>query len=78
MPAKCPMRVANILFAKCLMVLSSSDRDRTEDAIQIVGIWLLLYPLADSVEHVPMDFKALIPQSWMMECTKDIIHHLIN
>jgi hypothetical protein len=43
-----------------------------------MGIGLFLYPLANSVEHVPMDFKALITQSGMMEYTKDVIHHLIN
>jgi hypothetical protein len=76
--AKCSVRVSNILFAERLMVPSSSDRGRTENAVKIMGIGLFLYPLANSVEHVPMDFKALITQSWVMEYTKDVIHHLIN
>jgi hypothetical protein len=25
-----------------------------------------------------VDFDALVPQSWVMKCTKNVIHHLIH
>jgi hypothetical protein len=72
------MIVANIFFSECLVVLSSSDGSRTENAIQIMGVWLLLDPFSNSIEHISMDFDTLVPQGWVVEYSKDIIHHLIN
>jgi hypothetical protein len=43
-----------------------------------VAIWSLVHPSPDSVEHVAMDLDALIPQSWVMENTNNIVHHLLN
>jgi hypothetical protein len=78
MPAKGPVRVPSISFAKRLMIPSSSDGSRVKNIVQVVSIRLLLNPLSNGVEHVPMDLEALISQSWVVEYTEDVIHHFIN
>jgi hypothetical protein len=61
------VRVSNVLFAEGRVIPSRSDRSRAENIVEIM-----------SIEHVPVDFDALVPQSWVMKCTKNVIHHLIH
>jgi len=70
MPAQCAMRVvvSTGFLAADFMVLSSFDRGRSEDTIEIMGIGLLFYPLAYSVEHVSLDFDALVAECGVVEC----------
>lgn len=72
------MRVSDVPFSACLVVVSSSNRSRTENAIQVMCIGLLLNPFPDGIEHISMDLEALISQSWVMENAKNIVHYLIN
>jgi len=72
------VRVSNVLFAEGRVIPSRSDRSRAENIVEIMSIRLLLNPFSNSIEHVPVDFDALVPQSWVMKCTKNVIHHLIH
>jgi hypothetical protein len=60
MTTKRSVRVTNISFARCLVIVSCLNRRRAEDTVQIVSVRLLLNPFPDCVEHVPMEFKALV------------------
>ena len=72
------VRVSNVFLAEGLVIPSCSDRSRAENIVEIMSIRLLLNPFSNSIEHVPVDFDALVPQSWVMKCTKNVIHHLIH
>jgi hypothetical protein len=66
------------LFADCLVIVASSNRSRAENTVQVVSVGLLLNPFSYGIEHVPVDFKTLISQSWVVKNAKDITHHLID
>jgi len=73
------MRVAtNISFALDLVVSPSFNGRGAQDTVQVMCVWLLFDPLADGVEHVPVNLDALISQCWVVERTHDIIHHLVD
>ncbi len=72
------MRVSNVFFTEGLVITSCSNRSRAENIVEIMSIWLLFNPFPNSIEHVPVNFDALVPQSWVMKCTKNVIHHFIH
>ena len=80
MAAQCAMRVVvcTALFAADFVILSSLNKSRAEDAVEIVGVGLLLYPLAYGVEHVPVDFDALVAECGVVECAEDVLHYFFD
>ena len=72
------MGMIKILLATSLMVVASFDGLRAKDAVQTLTFWILIDPVAHSVEHVTMYFNLFFPQSWVMESTEDVRHDFID
>ena len=60
------------------VVVASFDRCRAKNAVEISTVWLFVHPLSYGVEHVAMNLKVLVAQSWVMENAEDVIHYFIH
>jgi hypothetical protein len=60
------------------MVMTSLDRFGAQNLVKVVAVWLLIYPISDSVEHGAMDLDRLVPESRVVESAENIIHHFVN
>lgn len=72
------VRVAAARFLLVLeeVVFAIAYRLRREELVDAVAC--LTDPGADSVEHIALDLNLLVPDSWMMESTENIVDHLVN
>jgi hypothetical protein len=66
------------LFAADFVVFSSFDKGRAQDAVQLVTVGLLVYPLAYGVEYVSVDFDALVPECRVVESAEDVVHYFFD
>jgi hypothetical protein len=46
--------------------------------IQLVATRMLVNPVLDGVEHVALDFDAIVSQGWMVEGSQDIVDDLVH
>lgn len=72
------MATVVILLARLNMVLASTDRFRAQNVVEIVTSRVFVCPLPNSVEHVPLDLDTFIPNSRVVESSKDVIDHLVD
>lgn len=70
--------VASGSFTTENVVLASFDRLRRQQMRQLVLVRTLVYPLADRLEHAPLNLDSFVADGWVMERTKDIVDNLVN
>jgi len=58
------------------MIFTGLYRLRSEEVVELVAIWLFVGPLPYSVEHVPVNLKALVTECGMVEDSNDVTHYL--
>lgn len=60
------------------MVATSFDRLRSENMVEFVTPRILVRPLANSREHITLDFCSLITNCRVMEGPEHVVKHLVN
>lgn len=60
------------------VVFATLDRIRREHMVQFMAARVLLCPHTNSLEHVTLNVNALVAESWMVECAKNIVYHLVD
>lgn len=70
--------VRSTLVGYTLVIMAIFDRLGAQNMIELITIWLLVNPFLHCVEHVSVDLETLVSESWVMESSADITHHLIN
>lgn len=60
------------------MVLTILDTLGPEETIQVLAVVVLISPLTDGVEHIALDFNALLASCGVVECTEDVVADIVN
>lgn len=67
------MRVSITILVTSLVVMSSLNRSRAQDMVDASTVRKFIYPSSHCIEHVAVDFDSLITESWMVECSENIV-----
>lgn len=60
------------------VILPIADRLRAQDVIKFMTTRVLVCPLSDGIEHLPLNLDTLVPNGWVMESSDDIIDNFVD
>lgn len=60
------------------MILANLDRLGRQDAVKLVAARVCISPHSNSLEHVAVNFNALVSQSGMVQGAKNVIYNLVD